>query len=161
MDFVPLGLEDDDASEKIEIQSTFVISISAMSNNRLSLGENLVRALTWKSYNGKQNIVDMRRNCSSWAVSPLFQNIFSTSLTLGVKLHTSFVLFDLFFSSVLQFWYVKVRISRSVSESPFDFEITRVDYILNLRWLEQWWLIYHGHFEPFLESLENFHNYRY
>ena len=65
MDFVPLGLEDDDASEKIEIQSTFVISISAMSNNRLSLGENLVRALTWKSYNGKQNIVDMRRNCSS------------------------------------------------------------------------------------------------
>ena len=54
MDFVPLGLEDDDASEKIEIQPTFVISTSAMSNSRLSRGENLVRALTWKSYNEKK-----------------------------------------------------------------------------------------------------------
>ena len=33
------------------------------------------------------------------------------------------------FFSVLQIWYVKVRISRSISESPFDFEITRVDCI--------------------------------
>ena len=42
------------------------------------------------------------------------------------------------FSSVLQIWYVEVRISRSVSEGPFDFEITIVDYIfLDIR----------GHFE--------------
>ena len=35
-------------------------------------------------------------------------------------------LFDLLFSSIPQNWYVEVRISRSVSESPLDFEITRV-----------------------------------
>ena len=33
------------------------------------------------------------------------------------------------FSSVLKIWYVEVRISRSVSEGPFKFEITRVDCI--------------------------------
>ena len=31
------------------------------------------------------------------------------------------------FSSILQIWYVEVRISRSISESPLEFEITRVD----------------------------------
>ena len=34
-------------------------------------------------------------------------------------------LFDWYFSSILQIWYVEVRISRSVLEGPF--EITRVD----------------------------------
>ena len=34
------------------------------------------------------------------------------------------------FSSVLHIRYVEVRISQSVSEGPFDFEITRVDCIL-------------------------------
>ena len=36
-------------------------------------------------------------------------------------------LFDLLFSSIPQIWYVEVWISQSVSESPLDFEITRVD----------------------------------
>ena len=31
------------------------------------------------------------------------------------------------FSSVLQIWYVEVRISRNFVESPLEFEITRVD----------------------------------
>ena len=35
----------------------------------------------------------------------------------------------LVFSSTLQIWYVEERISRSVSEGPFDFEKTRVDCI--------------------------------
>ena len=34
-----------------------------------------------------------------------------------------------YFSSILQIWYVEVRISRSISESPLEFEITRVDCI--------------------------------
>ena len=38
-------------------------------------------------------------------------------------------LFDLVFFSIQHIWYVEVRISRSVSEGPFDFEITRVDCI--------------------------------
>ena len=33
------------------------------------------------------------------------------------------------FFSVLQIWYVEVWISRSISESPLDFEITRIDCI--------------------------------
>ena len=37
--------------------------------------------------------------------------------------------FDLFFSSVLQIWYVEVWISRSISESPLGLEITRGDCI--------------------------------
>ena len=34
-----------------------------------------------------------------------------------------------YFSSILQIWYVEVRISRSISKSPLDFETTRVDCI--------------------------------
>ena len=33
----------------------------------------------------------------------------------------------LLFSTILQNWYVEVRISRSISESHLDFEITRID----------------------------------
>ena len=39
-------------------------------------------------------------------------------------------LFSLLFSSLSQLWYVEVRISRSVSVSSLEFEITRVDCIL-------------------------------
>ena len=39
-------------------------------------------------------------------------------------------LIELVFSLVLQIWYVEVRISRSISESPLEFEITRVDCTL-------------------------------
>ena len=35
----------------------------------------------------------------------------------------------LVFSSILHILYVEERISRSVSAGPFDFELTRVDYI--------------------------------
>ena len=38
-------------------------------------------------------------------------------------------LFNLLFSSLSQLWYVEVRISRSVSVSLLEFEITRVDCI--------------------------------
>ena len=34
---------------------------------------------------------------------------------------------QIIFSSILQTWYVELRISRSISESPLEFEITRVD----------------------------------
>ena len=38
-------------SVNYQLQSTFVISTSLISNNRLSRSENLVRGLTWKSNN--------------------------------------------------------------------------------------------------------------
>ena len=34
------------------------------------------------------------------------------------------------FNPILQIWYVEVRISQSISESPLEFEITRVDCIM-------------------------------
>ena len=36
----------------------------------------------------------------------------------------------IYFSLILQTWYVEVLISRSISESPLEFEITRVDCIV-------------------------------
>ena len=62
----------------------------------------------------------------------LFSTIFSVYLFSGVKLHIhlwNVVVWFIFFSSILQIWYVEIRISRSISESPLGFEITRVDYI--------------------------------
>ena len=44
-------------------------------------------------------------------------------------MYLSNVFFGIIFPSILQIWYVEVRISRSVSESPLEFEITRVDFI--------------------------------
>ena len=67
----------------------------------------------------KRNIVEKRRNCSLVAISPLFHNIFNISLTSRVQLHIHFlnVVVQIFFSLILQIWYVEVRISRSLSES--------------------------------------------
>ena len=60
---------------------------------------------------------------------PLFHNIFNIFLSKGVKLHAHLLnlVVRLVFSSVLRIWYVEVRISRSDSEGPFDYEISRVD----------------------------------
>ena len=37
------------------------------------------------------------------------------------------------FSSILQIWYVEVRISQSISESPLELEITRIDCMFSWR----------------------------
>ena len=65
------------------------------------------------------------------AISPLFHNIFNISWISRVQLHIHLlnVVVRFIFSSILQFWYVEVRISRSISESPMEFEIMRVDCI--------------------------------
>ena len=65
------------------------------------------------------------------SVPQYFQYILNF-LILGVKLHIHLwnVVVSFIFSSNLQFWYVEVRISRSILESPWDFEITRVDCII-------------------------------
>ena len=88
--------------------------------------------------------MEKRRNCSLGAIS-LFHNIFDISLNSRVQLHINLlnVVVRIIFSSVLQIWYVDVRISRSISEGPLEFEITRVDCIcrpylqanLSLCWL--------------------------
>ena len=57
----------------------------------------------------------------------LFSTIFSIYLS-RVQLHIYLlnVVVWIVFSSILQIWYVEVQISRSISESPLEFEITRV-----------------------------------
>ena len=79
--------------------------------------------------------MEKRRNCSWGAISPLFHNIFNISLTSRVQLHIFLlnVVNRISFSSILQIWYVEVRISRSILESPLEFEITRVDCIHPIR----------------------------
>ena len=107
-----------------EIESTLIISTSFISNNPLFRSQKFVPVLTWKSSNRQQNIVEKRGNFSSFP-----QYFHYISLTSGVRLHIR--LWDkvvrFIFSSILQIWNVVVRISRSISEGPLDFEITRVD----------------------------------
>ena len=68
-------------------------------------------------------------------IAPLFHNIFIIYLISGVELHIHSwkVVFRYIFSLFLQIWYVEVRISQSISDSPMDFEITRVDCMF-LKW---------------------------
>ena len=40
------------------------------------------------------------------------------------------VVVQIIFPLILQIWYVEVQICRSISESPLEFEITRVDCML-------------------------------
>ena len=56
---------------------------------------------------------------------PFYIIIFIRSLTSGVKVHINLcnVVVRFIFSSILHIWYVEVRISRSISESPLDCEI--------------------------------------
>ena len=78
---------------------------------------------TGKKYCGKEE------KLLQGAISPFFHSIFNISLTSRVQLHIYLlsVVSRIIFSSILIIWYVEVRISRSISESPLEFEITRVD----------------------------------
>ena len=63
-----------------------------------------------------------------------FPQYFQYILTSRVQLHIYLfnVVNRISFSSILQVWYVEVWISRSISESPLEFEITRVNCICNV-----------------------------
>ena len=52
------------------------------------------------------------------------------------------LLFDLFFSSILQIWYVKEGICWSILVSPLDFEITRVDCYHKTEWNKEVGLVW-------------------
>ena len=79
----------------------------------------------------KKNIVEKRRICSLGSISPLFHNIFYIFLISRVQLHICMlnVVVRIIYP---QFWYLEVRISRSISESPLEFEIMRVDCIMQV-----------------------------
>ena len=80
--------------------------------------------------------MEKRRNCSWGAISPLFHNIFNIYFYLKESNYLVICknwLFKLFYPQYYKS-DMSVRISRTVFEGPFDFEITRVDciYILNV-----------------------------
>ena len=77
--------------------------------------------------------MDKRRNCSSGAISPEEQFLPSSTIVISyVKESKHISIWDIwlldFFSS-LEISYVEVRVSRCISESPLEFEITRADCI--------------------------------
>ena len=113
------------------IQLTLVISTSLITNNRLSRSENLVSVKTWKFNNRWQSIVE-----KNGQISPLCHNIFNRSLISRVKLHIRLlnVVVCFIFSLILQIWYVELRIARSISDSPLNFAITRVDCTFGEKW---------------------------
>ena len=78
-----------------------------------------------------ENLTTCKKYCGKEEKLLLFQNIFNISLVSRVQLHIYLinVVNRFIFSSILQIYYVEVRISRSISESPLEFEITRVDCI--------------------------------
>ena len=109
--------------QKEKVQSTLVISTSIISNNRLSRRENQVT-----KYCGKEEKLLLGSNFSPF---PQYFQYIHVFLTKGVKLHSHLwnLVVRIVLSSILQIWYVEVRISRSVLDGPFDFEITRVDWM--------------------------------
>ena len=121
-----LGVAHVSADSSNLLQSTLVISNSLISNNCLSRSENLVPVLTQGSTNRQQNIVEKRRNCSLGAFSPLFHNIFNISVIW--ESNSRFILLKVVVRLIV-FLSSANLICRSVSESPLDFEITRVDCI--------------------------------
>ena len=85
--------------------------------------ENLTKG---KKYYGKEEKLLLRSNFSSF---PLYFQYISNFKSPITHIYLLNVVNRIIFSSSLQIWYVEVRISRSISECPLEFEITRVDCI--------------------------------
>ena len=79
---------------------------------------------TCKKYCGKEEKLLLRSNFSSFPQYVQYISNFKSPITHIYLLN---VVNRISFYSGLQIWYVEVRISRSISESPLEFEITRVD----------------------------------
>ena len=82
---------------------------------------------TSKKYCGKEEKLLLRINFSSFPQYFLCISNFKSAI---IYMNLLNVVVRITFSSILKIWDVEVRISRSVSESPLEFEITRVDCIL-------------------------------
>ena len=110
-------------------------SISNTIDSRLSRITAYLEVKIW-SLPKQDNLTTGKKYCEKEEKSPLFHNIFNISLTSSVQLHIylSAVVNQVIFFSILQIWYVEVRICRSISESPLEFEITRVNCIRDI-WL--------------------------
>ena len=86
----------------------------------LSKHENVT---TGKKYCRKQEKLLLRSNFTSF---PQYFQYISNFKSPIIYIFVNVVV-RIIFSSILQNWYVEVRISRRISERPLEFEITRVD----------------------------------
>ena len=107
----------------------------SLSRTRLSRITAYLEVKIW-SLSKHENLTTGKNYCEKEEQFLLFSTIFSIYARIYFqKCNYTYIcqmwLFGLFFSSILQIWYVEVRISRSISESPLEFEITRVDCIVN------------------------------
>ena len=114
--------------------SRLVISTSLISNNRLSRSEIVVPVFIHGNLRTGNKILWKRGEIAPQEQFLLFfHNIFNMFLSSRVKLHIHllnvFVRFIVFLTSATLI-YFEVRIFRNVSESPLEFEMTRVDGIL-------------------------------
>ena len=115
----------------------------SLSRTRLSRITAYLEVKIWSSPK-HENLTTCKKYCGKEEIAPLFHNIYNISLISRVQLHI-YLLNQMWnvvnrnsFSSILQIWYVEVRISRSISESPLEFEITRVDCMSNKQ--EEKWI---------------------
>ena len=112
------------------IQSTLVILTSFISNNRLSVSENPIPVLTWKSNYRYQNIVKKKEEIAPNFSS--FPQYFNISLTnFRDQITYSFVQCGCSIYFLLNSANLICR-GPDISKyfSPLDFEITRVDCML-------------------------------
>ena len=118
----------------------YIYSWLSLSRSRLSQITAYLEVKIWSLFKRENLITGNKILWNRGEITPkeqflLFSTIFSIHfvyLTSGVKLYTHLwnVVVRIIFSSILQIWYVEVRISRSISEGPLDFEITGVDCML-------------------------------
>ena len=128
----------------------------SLSRRRLSritvyLSENLVFFLNGNLTTGNE-ISWKRREIAQ------YNSNFRSQITYSFVKCGCSIYFYLFFFSILQIRYVNVRLSRSMSESPLDFEITRIDCITTpeyfaLDTLSGESFIYQNGFSPFCKGV--------
>ena len=101
-------------------------TVNEMTLNELVKLTTLWTTGTWSSSHWSSTVLRKRGEIAPKKQFLLFTTIFSIYSLLQESNYKKVVV-RFIFSSILQVKYVEVRISRSNSESPFDFEITRVD----------------------------------
>ena len=112
-----------------QLQLTLIISTSVISNNRLSRRKNLLLVMSKYILKILWERGEIAPEEQFLLLSTIFCNLM-LEFYVYLHIHLLNLVVRFVFSSILKICYVEVRISRSVSEGPFKFEITRVSCIL-------------------------------
>ena len=87
----------------------------------------LENVTTGKKYCGKEEKLLLRSNFSSFPQYFQYISNFKSPITYIYLLNV--VVRIISFSSVLELWYVEIRVYRSILKSPLEFQLKRVDCI--------------------------------